>query len=120
MLAPAAVPIIIPRATTRTIFGCQGQTTGMVSVMDGHGHTYTLTCAADLTTGMGYPGLYPTEDTPWLVIIAAQPGQGRMAMPCFFKVSHAPVHLQCAANSDRLMTVDFDLILTMDIGGWYV
>ena len=117
LLAPVAVPIIIPRATLHAVFGCQSQTTGTVSVMDGHGHTYTLSCATNLTTGLGYPGQFPSEDKPWLVIISAQPGPGRLAMPCLFKVMRAPVHVQCAANSDRPVTVDFDLILTLDIGG---
>ena len=42
-------------------------------VTDSRGRTTTQTCGADLRTMLGYPGLYPTEDAPWLVTIIVQP-----------------------------------------------
>lgn len=117
MLMPAVVPIIIPRATLRTISGCQSQTTGTASVIDAQGHTYTLTCGAKLTTLLGYPGLVPTDDAPWRVIITVWPNTIGLPTPCVFSVTRLPVHLQCAASSTGQATVDFNQILTVDYGG---
>lgn len=118
-MTPAAVPIIIPRATARTIFGCQSQGTGTVTVTDAQHHTYTQACQARLATVLGYPGLYPTEAAPWSVIIIAWPDTIGLPIPCVFSVTRLPIHLECGANRAGQVTVDFDLILTVDIaGGW--
>jgi hypothetical protein len=121
MLAPAAAPIITPRATLRTIIVCQSHTTGTVVVTDSHGRTTTLTCSAGMRTMLGYPGLYPTEDAPWLVTIIAQPTSIRAGLPrtCRSQITSVPIHLECAAASPAPLTVDFDMILTFDFGGMW-
>jgi hypothetical protein len=121
MLAPAAVPIITPRATLRTIFACQGQVAGIVVVTDARGHTYTQTCDADLKTALGYPGLYPTEDAPWqvLIIVSSQSLQIKLPQSCQSRITSVPIHMQCAAAGLEPLTVDFDMILTFDFGGMW-
>jgi hypothetical protein len=116
MLAPAAVPIITPRATLRTIFICQGLTTGTVAMTDARGHTTTQTCDATRKSALGYPGLYPSADAPWLVIITVRPKAFQIGLPqtCQFRITSVPVHLQCAAPGLELLSVNFDLILTLD------
>ncbi len=117
MLTPAVVPIIIPRATAGTIFGCQSQATGTIAVIDADGRTYTLICGADLHVAAAYPGQFPSEDAPWLVVITARPRRSLLPQICFLSVTRLPVHLQCAADDEGHAAVDFDLILTMDQGG---
>jgi hypothetical protein len=118
MLAPAAVPIITPRATLRTIFACQGQVAGIVVVTDARGHTFSQTCSPNLKTALGYPGLYPTENAPWQVIIIARPQPFQIGLPqtCRSRITSVPVHWQCAAVGLEPLTVDFDMILTFDFG----
>jgi hypothetical protein len=121
VLGPVAVPIITPRATVRTIIGCQSETTGTVAVTDSRGRTYTQTCSAGMRTMLGYPGLYPTEDTPWLVTITVWPTSSRAGLPrtCRSQITNVPIHLECAAASPAPLTVDVDLILTFDFGGMW-
>ncbi len=117
MLTPAAVPIIIPRATVGTIFGCQSQVTGTVAVIDAYGRTHTLICGADLHVATAHPGQFPSEDAPWLVVITARPRRSLLPQICFSSVTRLPAHLQCAADGEGHAAVDFDLILTTDLGG---
>ena len=117
MLTPAAVPIIIPRATAGTIFGCQSQATGPIAVIDADGRTYTLICGDDLHVAAARPGQFPSEDAPWLVVITARPRGSLLPQICFWSVTRLPVHLQCAADGEGHAAVDVDLILTMDQGG---
>jgi hypothetical protein len=113
MVAPAASPIITPRATLHTIIGCQGQTAATVIVTDSQGHTTTQTCSASWWTMLGYSGLYPTEDAPWVVTISVQPPSNRAGLPrtCRSQITSVPTHLQCAAASPAPLTVDFDMFL---------
>jgi MFS family permease len=113
LVAPVASPIITPRATLRTIIACQGQTAGTIVVTDSRGHTTTQTCDASLRSMSGYPGLVPTEVTPWQVTITAQPLFSREGLPrtCRSLVTSVPIHVQCAANSPAPLTVDFYMIL---------
>jgi hypothetical protein len=122
VLGPAAVPIITPRATVRTLIGCQSQTTGTVVVTDSRGRTTTQMCSAGMRTMLGYPGLYPTEDTPWLVTITVWPASLRAGLPMFCRsqVTTVPIHLECAAASTAPLTVDVDMILTFDFGGMWM
>jgi hypothetical protein len=119
MLGPAAVPIITPRASIRTIISCQSQTTGTVVVTDSRGRTFTQTCSAGMRTMLGYPGLYPTEDAPWLVTITVWPTSIRAGLPmiCRSQITSVPIHLQCATISPTPLTIDVDMILTFDFGG---
>ena len=121
ILGPAAVPIITPRATVRTIIGCQSQTLGTVTVTDSRGQTYTQTCSAGLRTMLGYPGLYPTEDAPWLVTITVRPTSSRAGLPrtCRSQITSVPIHLECAAASPAPMMVDVYMILTFDFAGMW-
>jgi len=118
-LAPAAAPIITPRATLRTIFACQSLAMGTVVVTDARGHNYAQTCGASLKTALGYPGLYPTEDAPWQVTILVQPASLRWEWPqiCHTQITGVPLHVECATISLAPVTVDFDMILTLDSGG---
>jgi hypothetical protein len=121
MLAPAAVPIITPRATLRTIIACQGPVAGIVVVTDAHGHTTTQTCSAGLKTALSYPGLYPTEDAPWQVLIIMSPKSLQIKLPqtCRSLITSVPVQVQCAAAGLEPLNIDFDMILTFDFGGMW-
>ena len=121
MFGPAAVPIITPRASIRTIIACQSHTTGTVVVTDSRGRTTTLTCGAGMRTMLGYPGLYPTEDAPWLVTILVQPTSIRAGLPrtCRSQITRVPIHLECAAASPAPLTVDVYMILTFDFAGMW-
>jgi hypothetical protein len=121
LLSPAAVPIITPRATVRTIIGCQSQTTAMVVVTDSRGRTYLQTCGASLKSMLGYPGLYPTEDAPWQVTIIVQPASRSAGWPriCHSQITGVPLHMECAGVNPASLGVDFDMILTFDLGGMW-
>jgi hypothetical protein len=120
LLGPTAVPIITPRASVRTIIACQSQTTGTIVVTDSRGRIYTQTCGAGTKSMLGYPGLYPTEDEPWLVVISMQPSSIRAGLPriCHSQITSVPIHLECAAISPAPLTVDVVMILTFDFGGY--
>jgi hypothetical protein len=121
ILEPTAAPIITPRATIHTIIVCHSQITATVMVTDSRGHIYTQTCSAGLRTMLGYPGLYPTEDAPWLMTISVQPKSAREGLPrtCRSQITRVPIHLECAAASPAPLTVDVDMILTLDFGGMW-
>jgi hypothetical protein len=121
MLTPAAVPIITPRATIRTIIGCQSQTTGTVVVTDSQGRTYIQTCGTVLKSMLGYPELYPTEAAPWQVTIIVLPTSGGAGWPriCHSQITSVPLHMECTGVSPASLGVDVDMILTFDLGGMW-
>ena len=122
MLTPAVRPIITPPASARVIISCLGLTTGAVALTDSHGYSYTQTCGPNLKAVLGYPGLYPTEDAPTQAIITVRPMPYQIALPgtCQFRLTSVPIHVSCVAVGLEPLSVDLDLILTMDIGGGWV
>ncbi len=116
---PAAVPIIEPRVTIRTLIACQGQTAGTVIVKDSRGFTYTLTCGGSSHEILGHPGLLPTSETPWQVAITAVPPDllwSGLPQICWLQVTGLPAHLQCPAASGAPLIVDLQEIATFDQG----
>ena len=119
VLAPAAVPFIEPRVTVRTLFICRSQMPATVIVMDAQGRTYTQACGTSPKMMLGYPGISPTEDAPWVAIITVQPAPGHVGhlKSCGFHLTRVPMHFQCTADGAEPPTVDFDISLMFDLGG---